>query len=64
MDEEIEIIAVMGDQEAFQFAEEIKNHLESKGRIVNGVHQVLFDKPVIGQEITPDGKKITIGGIK
>jgi hypothetical protein len=64
MNKVIEITSVMGDQEAFQFAEKIKTHIESKGRKVNGVNQAIFNRPVKGQIIEPteNGIKIIIGG--
>lgn len=60
----INIDAVWGDQEAFQFAEAIKTYLESQGRKVNGVDQVAYSKPVLGQSITDGGTRIIIGGIE
>ncbi len=62
----IDITAVMGDQEAFQYAEQIKTYIESKGRNVNGVNQAIFDRPVKGQIIEPtaNGIKIIIGSRK
>jgi hypothetical protein len=59
------ITAVMGDQEAFQFAEQIKEYLSSQGWKVDGVDQAVYSKPVVGQIIKPrsDGKvEIIIGG--
>jgi len=58
----INIDAVWGDQEAFQFAEAVKAYLESQGRKVNGVSQVAYSKPVMGQAITEGGTRIIIGG--
>jgi len=64
-DKTIVITAVMGDQEAFQFAEQIKEYLSSQGWKVDGVDQAVYSKPVVGQIIKPrsDGKvEIIIGG--
>jgi len=64
--EPITLTAVMGDQEAFQFATEIKDYLETNDWKVNGVNQAIFAKPIKGQivEKTSNGSiKITIGGM-
>jgi len=45
----IVVTSVWGDQEALQFAHEIKNHLESRGWEINGVNQVTYTDPIIGQ---------------
>jgi hypothetical protein len=61
----IDLTVVMGDQEAFQFASEIKQFLENENYNVNGVNQAIFSKPVKGQIIEPrkeGGIKIIIGG--
>ena len=63
-DKEIKIDAQMGDSEAFQFAQEIKDYLEYNGWKVNGVNQVICDEPVMGQIIMPDRTNIRIGGRK
>ncbi|MEI6971019.1 MAG: hypothetical protein WCL44_05825 [bacterium] len=55
--------AQLGDQEAVQFAEEIKTYLESCGRKVNGVREVVGPQHLKGQMVTPDGKTITIGSM-
>jgi len=63
--EPIEITCVMGDQEAFQFAEQIKRYLLSEGWDVTGVTRAMFSNPISGQiiERKPDGGiKIIIGG--
>jgi len=65
--EAIIITAVMGDQEAFQFATKIKQHLVAEGRSVTGVDQAVYAEPIIGQIIKkrPDGStEIVIGGKK
>jgi hypothetical protein len=61
----IDLTTVRGDQEAFQFASEIKQFLESENYNVNGVNQADFSNPVKGQSIEPrkeGGIKIIIGG--
>lgn len=58
------ITSVMGDPEAFQFANEIKDYLLSEGYAAKGVNQAIFSQPVTGQNITPKTEtpcKITIG---
>ena len=64
--ESISVTAVMGDQEAFRFASQIKNFLDSKGYTVKGVNQAIYREPVQGQIIEladPDGiVNIIIGG--
>ena len=61
----INIVAVMGDQEAFRFASQIKNFLISEDYEVSGVDQAIFTAPLQGQHIanpTEEGVvKITIG---
>ena len=60
--EEITITAVLGDQEAFQFATIIKNFLKDNGYSVDGVNQAVYSQPVQGQIIEPskDGERINI----
>ncbi len=61
----IVITAVLGDQEAFQFAEQIKEYLLSQGWKVDGVNQAAYSRPVVGQIIQPKpdgGIEIIIGG--
>jgi len=57
------ITAVLGDQEAFQFATDIKQFLLSHGYEVDGVKQSAFTTPVVGQKIdrTNIGVEIVIG---
>jgi len=60
----IKIEAVLGDQETFQFATEIKDYLESRGWKIEGVDLSVFRKPIFGINITPetDGSiTITVG---
>ncbi len=58
---EIRITAVLGDGEAFQFANQIKAYLESKGWKVSGVDQAVYSNPVMGQTINPEATEIIIG---
>ena len=62
----ISVTAVMGDQEAFRFASQIKNFLTLKGHTVTGVNQALYKSPVQGQIVEKAGDdgvlKIIIGG--
>lgn len=60
----IEVNAVMGDSEAFQFATEITNYLKGKGAPVDGVDQVVYSGPVFGQsvkELPDEGLAIIVG---
>ena len=50
-DKKVSITAVMGDQEAFRFANEVKDYLSSKGYTVDGVSQSIYSRPVVGQTI-------------
>ena len=45
----ISVTAIMGDQEAFQFATQIQNYLVSKGHNPDGVNQAVYTQPVKGQ---------------
>lgn len=46
--EPIDITCVMGDQEAFSFASQLKNLFESSGWKVNGVNQAIYTVPIKG----------------
>lgn len=62
----VNVRAIWGDQEAFQFACEIKDHIAATKRSVTGVDQVMLDRPFFGQQLDPfDGEtcSITIGAI-
>ena len=63
-DKRIVVTAVMGDQEAFKFASQIKNYLLSTGHDPDGVNQSIFTQPVFGQnvEVKDDHIDIIIGG--
>ncbi len=59
----IDVVAVLGDQEAIQFATQIFDYLKSHGYKTSGVSQAVFTGPVMGQSINveSDPVKITIG---
>lgn len=61
----IDVVAVMGDGEAFRLASQVKNFLVSQGYSVEGVGQAVFSAPVQGQIIEPPNSqgviKIIIG---
>jgi hypothetical protein len=62
--EKINITCIWGDSEAFQFATQISDFLKANGyKRIDGVDQVAFTRPVIGQYIDRDtaGVKILIG---
>ena len=54
------VTAVMGDQEAFQFANQILEHLRANGIIADGVNQAVYTSPVTGQRINHDDDKVDI----
>lgn len=61
----IEVITVMGDGEAFQFANQITQWLKSNGyKNVNGVTQSVFQSPQNGQKLIKESDndfKLIIG---
>ena len=62
----IDLVAVMGDGEAFQFANQIKSYLEENNYMVDGVSQVVFLLPVKGlhvEETKDESIKIIIGNM-
>lgn len=63
-DKSISVVAIMGDQEAFGFATQIVTHLKSKGYRVDGVSQVVYSAPMVGQFIKPTGSgfEVVVGG--
>jgi hypothetical protein len=66
-EKEIVVSSTLGDTEARQFAEEIKQYLEDEGYKVLGVNEVVRKRLVIGQEIVlseDGGIEIKIGGRK
>jgi len=42
----IDLVAVMGDGEAFSLADQIKNYLAAKGFTVDGISQAVFAGPM------------------
>jgi len=60
----VTIKCVLGDDEAFNFATQIREYLINEGYSVGGLLQVVFGKPVLGQEIDPDTWIIKIGSRK
>lgn len=59
----VSVTAVMGDGEAFQFAQQVKDFLIDQGYEVSGVNQAIFAQPVMGQNIErgDDEYKVIIG---
>ena len=60
----IELTAIAGDFEAFQFASEIKGFLDNEGYRTSDVNQSIFSLPIKGQKIEPrktGGIRIIIG---
>lgn len=65
--EKIVVTSVMGDSEAFQYANEISKFLKSNGYAkVDGVNQAIYSEPIQGQYINRDtlGVHILIGARK
>jgi len=60
-DKVITVTSVMGDGEAFQFATQVKEYLESQNWEVKGVNQAVYSKPIMGQTINPESTEIIIG---
>lgn len=59
--EKIDIASVMGDSEAFRFANQINDFLKNQGYLnVEGVSQAVYSKPMIGQYLNRDTKGIKI----
>ncbi len=62
----VSITAVMGDMEAFSFAQEIRTWMAQNGytNITQGVNQAVYSAPVVGQSLnkTADGFELVIGG--
>lgn len=64
LDKKVTVVAVLGDGEAFGFANQILQWMKSNGyRDVDGVNQAIFSQAVSGQNINakPDGFEIIIG---
>jgi hypothetical protein len=60
-DQTITVTAVMGDGEAFSYANQIKDFLSSNGFQIKGVDQAVYSKPVMGQIFNPDKLELIIG---
>jgi hypothetical protein len=60
----VTVTAVMGDQEAFAFANQILSFLKSQGYAVEGVNQAVYSQPIHGQWVNPSatGFDIIVGG--
>ncbi len=64
VDKKITVVAVLGDGEAFGFANQILQWMKSNGyHDVTGVTQAVYTQPVIGQNINAkhDGVEIIVG---
>lgn len=62
----IRVMAVMGDEEAFIFAQQIRDFLAQDGYDVSGIDRAMFDRPVVGHGIRPrdDGTLEVIVGAR
>jgi len=49
----VKITSVLGDGEAYGFANQIKTFLENEGYQVDGVNQAIYSGPITGQIIEP-----------
>lgn len=56
----VTVTTILGDSEAFQFAEQIKHYLEGKGYNVSGVDQAVYSQPVVGLHIEPQGDSFAV----
>jgi len=64
LDKKVTVVSILGDGEAFGFANQILQWMKSNGyRNVNGVDQAVYTQPVLGQNINArdDGIEIIIG---
>jgi hypothetical protein len=57
----VTITSVLGDGEAYSFANQIKEYLIDEGYSVRGINQVVFTTPVFGQSFNPNTLTFTIG---
>ncbi len=57
----ITITAVMGDQEAFQYATQFKTSLEQRGYTINGVNQAMYAQPIQRVSIFLGDRSIVVG---
>ena len=53
IDSVVNVTSVLGDGEAYNFANQIKSYLKEQGYEVNGVNQSVFSNPISGQIIEP-----------
>lgn len=56
----VSLTTILGDSEAFKFAEEIKEVFESAGWNVDGISQAAYNKPMIGVVINVKSEKYPI----
>lgn len=64
-DKEITVTAILGDQEAMNFATQIHAFLKANGfkmKEPDGVSQALFNKPIQGLQFNPDTNDFIVGG--
>jgi hypothetical protein len=54
------VVAVMGDGDAFQFANQILGFLKSEGLDAEGVDQVVYGNPVMGQHVVDRGDRTEV----
>lgn len=52
------VTCVLGDGEAFQFANAVMASLKARGLNVEGVNQAVYTVPVLGQQMRPDGETL------
>ncbi|MEZ9455449.1 hypothetical protein AB4258_23585 [Vibrio splendidus] len=57
----IRITAVMGDQEAFTYATELKDTLEKHSYRVDGIDQAVYTQPKKGVDVFTDTREIIVG---
>lgn len=56
-DKPVTVVAVMGDTEAFSFADEILKYLKENGFDANGVDQAVFIQPIKGLQVQHEKDK-------
>ena len=56
----ISVTAVLGDGEAYGFAQEIKDFLVAEGHDVDGINQAVFNGRLVGQDVNPEPDRIDI----
>jgi hypothetical protein len=57
----IRITSVMGDEEAYNFATELKHYLQSEGWTIQGVTQSSFNIPIIGVIVYKEPWEFVVG---